>query len=521
VSFDQKAADRGANWLQSHCRHSKGEWAGKPLHLEPWQRERLIDPIFGTLNSDGSRQYRQVFCGLPRKNGKTTLAAGVGLALLIGDNEPGAEVYSVAGNADQANIVWGEAAAMISQSPSLSEVTESLKSALYVPDLRASWKALTKSAKTKHGLNPHGVIGDEVHVWKDREQYDVMSSAVGARRQPLEFYITTAGTDQNLVCWELWQYALKVADGTIHDPTFLSVIFAADDDDDPFDPVTWAKSNPNLGVSVKLDYLAKRASQAGQIATQLNAFKQLHLNIWCEATSTWISTDTWRGQDMGAPFDEAMLYGRKCYAGVDLAWTRDMSAVAYVFPPCDSDDQWRILMRYFLPEAAIAQRSGEDMAPYDVWARDGHIALTNGNVTDFNAIEAQIVADAAKFQVVEVCFDAMFAGATVNNLMQSGFACVGLRQGFISLNAPTQEFERLALTGRFAHGDNPVLRWNLSNVRIERDAAGNIKPSKAKSTGRIDGVAAVINAIARALNVEPIAVSPWEDPNFSLGGVAA
>ncbi len=520
MAFDQVAADRAANWLQTHCRHSKGEWAGQPLKLEAWQRESLIDPIFGTLNSDGSRQYRQVFCGLPRKNGKTTLAAGVGLACLIGDNEPGAEVYSVAGNADQARIVWDEAASMVAQSPSMSECTEALKTALYVPDLRASWKPLTKSAKTKHGMNPHCVIGDEVHVWGDREQYDVMSSAVGARRQPLEFYITTAGVDQNSVCWELWQYALKVADGTIHDPTFLPVIFAADENDDPWDPATWAKANPNLGVSVKLDYLAKRAAQASQIATQENAFKQLHLNIWCEASSTWISNETWRAPGMAAPFDEAMLYGRKCFVGLDLAWTRDMSALAYVFPPADGDKSWRVVMRYFLPEAGIGARGGEDMAPYDVWAREGLIILTPGNVTDFNAIEAQIVQDSGKFQMVELCFDAMFAGATINNLMGSGFNCVGLRQGFISLNAPTQEFERLAMTGRLAHGDHPVLRWNLSNVRIERDAAGNIKPSKSRSTGRIDGVAAIVNAIARALNVEPIAVSPWENPEFSLGAFA-
>lgn len=486
-------------FFERYLRHSTGEWAGLPFKLDQaWQR-RLTEDIWGWRRVDGTRLYRRVLVALPRKNGKTTYAAGVANLLAFGEGEPRAQVFSIAGNQDQARIVFDEACAMVAQSPELSAEVEILKTSLYCAKLQSSFKPLAAKSRGLHGKNPHGVIGDELHEWQGRDTYDAMQSALGARREPLEFYITTAGHNQQSVCWELWSHALKVRDGIVDFPSLLPVIFAADPNDDWQDPATWAKANPGFGVQVKPEFIREKCAEAAQIATQENAFKQLHLNLWTQQAVRWIPMERWNDPANAAPFDENELIGRECYLGMDLANTRDLSALALVFPPCGADPQWRAVSRFLLPEDGLRLRVQRDFVPYDVWHRQGHLILTPGEVADFNAIEREAVALVEKFNPREVAFDPMFASGVVNNLMDRAVACVGVRQGFYSMAAPCAEFERAIIGRLFRHGAHPILTWNASNVVAARDERGCIKPDHKKSGERIDGVSAIVTAMARAL----------------------
>lgn len=511
--FDEVRAAKAVHWFESNLRHSKGEFAGKPFILSGWQKTD-IENIWGWRREvDGTRLYRRVFKAIPRKNGKTTEAAGIGLALQVADGEPGAEVYSIAGNKDQARIVFDEALNMVSQSPNLSAGIEPLKTSLYCPKLRSVFRPLAGKSGTQHGLNPHGVIGDEVHAWKGRDQFDTMATALGARRQPLEYYITTAGDDLTSVCWELWDYAIKVRDGVIEDPEFLPIIYAADRDDDWTDPAIWAKANPNLGVSIKLDYIRARCEQAQRIVTQENAFRRLHLNQWTEQATRWLPMRDWNAPECAAPFNEDDLIGRYCVLALDLAWTRDLSALALVFPPCAKDPNWVFILRYFMPGDGIAQRAKSDFVPFDEWARRGLIKATEGNVTDFTIVEDEAREMIAKFTPAKVVFDRMFAGSLVNNLMNDGVECVAVGQGFLSMALPCAEFERAVLAHQVRHGGHEVLRWNAANVVVDQDPMGNMKPNHEKSRQSIDGVQAILTAMTLAIAGAPEETgSIYDDP---------
>lgn len=470
----------------------------------------MVEDIWGWRRSeDGFRLYRTVFDAEPRKNGKSTKAAGIGCALTIGENEPGGEVYSIAGNEAQAGLVHKEAKLMVRQSPELFAQAEVLKKSILCHQTGTVWVPLPNNPENLHGLNPHAVIGDEVHAWKSREQYDVMSTAVGARRQPLEFYITTAGDNLQSLCWELWDYARKVRDGIHIDSSFLSVLFEASETDDPGDPATWAKCNPNLGVSIKFDYLQRAWAKAQSQPSAMSAFKRLHLNIWTEGADRWMPISVWNDGLNAAPIDEPALAGRPCYLGLDLAWKNDISALVAVFPPCEADSSWVVICRFFLPAAGLSERCKRDHVPYDVWAQNGLLTLTEGNVTDFTVVEAAAREMFDKYKAKKLGFDRLFAGATINSLTGAGYECVECGQGFMTTALPMAELDRSVHAKRFRHGGNKVYSWMASNVAVSRDPAGNMKPNKAKSTGRIDGIPATLNAMALALADRPQAPSPY------------
>lgn len=506
--FDATRAAKAVHWVQTHCKHSKGEWAGKPLILDPNHRQ-LFEDLWGWRDESGFRLYREAFEAVARKNGKSTNASALGLALTIADGEPGAEVYSIAGNEAQASLVFNEAKRMVEQSAALYSAAHVLKKAIYCEGLRSVFRPLPAKSSTQHGLNPHGVIGDEVHEWAGREQYDTMATAQGARRQPLQFLITTAGSDPLTLCGEQWDYAAKVRDGVHVDRRFLPVIFAADKDDDPGDPATWAKANPNLGVSIKLDYLRDRYLKAVRQPSAMNAFKRLHLNIWTEAHDKWMPLAVWNDAANAAPIEEAALIGRKCYAGLDLAWKHDISALVLVFPPCEADPRWVVVCRFFLPERGISERAKKDRVPYDAWAANCWLKLTEGDVTDFAAIEAEVRALFQKFRVQKLGFDRFMAGATINNLTEAGIPCEGVGQGFISMALPMVELDRAVNARQFNHGGNPILAWMASNVVVQTDPAGNMKPDKKRSIQRIDGIPATLTAMALAL-ADRQAANPYE-----------
>jgi phage terminase large subunit-like protein len=457
----------------------------------------VVGCLFGWRRSDGLRRFRSAYCAVPRKNGKSTLSAGIGLYLLVADGEQGAEVYSAATTRDQARIVFDEAKRMVTASPSLRRRIEPLINNLHVAATASRFMPLSSDSSTMDGLNVHGAIIDELHAHKTRGVVDVLDTATGARRQPLLFEITTAGYDRHSICYEHHDYSSKVLDGVLQDVSWFAYVAGADDGDDWTDPEVWRKANPNFGVSVKQDDLARKAEKAIALPGAQNAFRRMHLNEWTEQAERWIDMAAWDACD--ASVDLEQLRGRPCFGGLDLSTTTDVTALAWVFPPHHGDDLWRVLSRYFLPEDNLRKRAERDRVPYDVWARQGCLEATPGNVVDYGAIEQRIRNDSSLFQVREIAYDPWNATHIALRLQDEGATMVEFRQGFRSMSAPTRELEKLIVSAKLAHGGNPVTRWMAANVAVAQDPAGNLKPAKDKSTERIDGVVAIIMAIGRAM----------------------
>lgn len=507
--YDAAAAARAVAFFREVLRHTKGEWAGQPFALEPWQQRDVIEPLFGWKRPDGTRKYRTVYIEVPRKNGKSTLAAGIGLYLTFADGEPGAEVYSAAADREQAAIVFDTAKGMIEAEPELASRSTSFRRSIVVQQTGSSYKVLSADAPTKHGLHAHGVIVDELHAQPNRDLYDVLVTSTGARRQPVVFMITTAGYDRHSICWELHDYALKVRDGIVTDESFLPVIFAAGAEDDWTAEATWRKANPGLGTTVKLEYLQQECGRAQEMPAAQNTFRRLHLNQWTEQADRWLDMTVW-DRNATAVADSVLL-GRECYAGLDASTTGDVSALGLIFPL--DDGRFALRSLFWIPEENIRRRAERDRVPYDVWVREDLVRATPGNVVDYAFIRAAIQDLTTKYQVKEIAYDPWNVTQLVTQLQDDGATMVEFRQGFASMSGPTKEFEKLLLGGRLLHGGNPVLRWMASNVAVKQDPAGNLKPDKASSTERIDGIVAAIMALGRAV-VQPD--GGWDFSGFDV-----
>ena len=351
LRFDSAAARHAIEFF-GFLRHSKGEWAGQTFELAPWQAF-VVGCLFGWQRSDGLRRFRTAYCAVPRKNGKSTLSAGIGLYLLVADGEQGAEVYSAATTRDQARIVFDEAKRMVASSPALKRRVGILINNLHVAASAARFMPLSSDASSMDGLNVHGAIIDELHAHRTRHVVDVLETATGARRQPLLFEITTAGYDRHSICFEHHDYSIKVLESVLQDDSWFAFIAAADEGDDWTDPAVWRKANPNFGLSVKEDDLARKAEKAIALPGAQNAFRRMHLNEWTEQAERWIDMAAWDACD--APVDLELLRGRPCFGGLDLSTTTDVTALAWVFPPDHDDDLWRVLSRYFVPAENLRQ----------------------------------------------------------------------------------------------------------------------------------------------------------------------
>ena len=505
IYFDAAAATHAIRFF-GYLKHSKGEWAGLPVVLEPWQ-EFVVGSVFGWKRAeDGTRRFRTAYNEVPRKNGKSTVAAGVGLYLFVADDEPGAEVYCAATKRDQARIVWDEAARMVRRSRALKKRVGIFKSNMHVTGTASKFEPLSADSDTMDGLNIHGAIVDELHAHKDRGIVDVIESALGSRRQPLIFYITTAGFDRHSVCWEQHHYAEQVLEGLVEDDTFFAYVAGIDRCDDWSDPRVWAKANPNLGVSVKLQYLLDEAAKAKEMPGKQNAFRRLHLDEWTEQANRWIDLAVW--DRCGAAVDAGALTGRRCFCGLDLASNTDIAAFLAVFP--DGAGGFDLLARFWIPENSMRARVKRDRVPYDVWVRQGHIAATEGDVIDYDFIRADIGRFGEQYEVAEIAFDRWGALQVSTQLDGDGFTMVPFGQGFASMAGPTKELEKALLSGKIRHGGNPVLRWMASNVAVRQDPAGNLKPDKERSTEKIDGIVALIMGLGRATVAPPKKPSVYE-----------
>lgn len=494
--LDEKMADRAVNFV-SRLKHSKGQWAGKNFEPQPWQI-KILRNIFGQINENGMRTIRTVYIEIPRKNGKSTLAAAFGLYLLLADGEPGAEIYSAAADRDQASIVFNEAVAMINQEPELAKRVKIIPSTKRIIFGNSFYRVLSADAFTKHGLNAHGVIFDELHAQPTRELWDVLTTSSGSREQPLVIAITTAGWDRKSICWEQHEYALKVRDGIIKDPTFYPVIFSADEDDDWLDEKVWHKANPGLGINRSIEEMRNFAKKAQYTPALQNTFRRLYLDQWTNQENRWLDVRKW-DETAGTVIRED-LEGMECWAGLDLASTIDIAAFVLVFR---IEELFFVLPFFWVPEESIHQRSIRDRVPYEQWASLGLIKATPGEVIDYNIIQNDIIELGEIFNIREIAFDRWGATQISDNLRGAGFEMCAFGQGFQSMSPPTKELLTITLQKRLIHGGNEVLRWMASNLGVDMDPAGNVKPNKKKSSEKIDGMVALIMGLDRALRSIP------------------
>ncbi len=503
--FDREAAERVLHFI-GLLRHSKGKWGrggGERITLEGWQ-QFIVWNVFGWLRaSDGMRRFRTLYKEVARKNGKSTVGAGLGLYLAFADGEPGAEVYSAATKRDQARIVHKEAIRMVRKNPGLKKYIKVYKDNLNLERTASKYEPLGADSDSTDGLNVHGVIADELHAWKTREMWDVLETATGSREQPLLVAITTAGIDRMSVCYEKHEYTRKVLegwkDGSFEDDTWFGIVYTLDEGDDWRDESVWVKANPNLGVSKSWDDMRMKAKRAEQMTASLNNFLRRELNVWVQGEIKWANMDAWRKCGGPVPALElpGRLKGRICYGGLDLGSTSDITADVNVFP--SEDGFFDAVCRFWIPEDHVLIRTRDAGVHYDQWVREGYIEATPGNVIDYEWIFERMEQDADDYDIDQTAFDRWGAARVVQVLEAKGMTMVQFGQGFASMNPPMKELERLILAGKIRHGNNPVLTWMMDNVVARMDPAGNIKPDKAKSREKIDGVVALIMALDLAL----------------------
>ena len=511
--FDEDAAQIVVDFC-GLVKHSKGELAGQYFKMEPWQMF-MVWVLFGWLRTkDNTRRFRTSFLMVARKNGKSFLASAIGLYLLLADNEQGAEVYTAATKKEQANITHKEAIRMIKASPDLQKYCKIQVNNISVEATQSKFEPLGSNSDKLDGLNCHAVIADEVHAWKGRDLWEVLKSSMPSRVQPLMFCITTAGFDLTSICFELKEYAEKILEGTIKDDTFFCLVYCLDVDDEYSNLQTLQKANPNLGVSVKIDFLKECIETCKQMPSEINGFLTKHCNMFTQQQSRWLSIDDWNACPDEYDIDD--LIGRECYAGLDLSSTTDLSALVLVF---DVDGQVVLLPWFWIPSDSAHKRMKRDRVPYVEWESKGHVTMTDGNVIDYTFIRSKIVELSKIYKIKEIAFDTYNATHLAQQLQEEDrLPMVEFNQSFKGMNEPSKEFERLVISGKINSIGNPVLKWMAGNVAVKQDTNGNIKPVKPdneKSPHKIDGIVSSIMAIGR-LNANNTESAVVFDENFSM-----
>lgn len=476
--------------------HVKGEWArhGKRLELAPWQIFR-ITTVFGWINREGYRRFKVAYSEIPRKNGKSSETSGVALYLLTADGEPGAEVYSAATTRDQAQITWKDAKQMVDRTPGLKARFGVATSShtVFVEHTNSVFRPLSRDQGGNHdGLNVHGGMIDELHAHKTREIFDVIETGTGARQQPLLWLITTAGFNRAGICYEQRAYVTKILEGVVQDESYFGIIYTIDEDDDWADPASWAKANPNWGVSVNPEDIERKARKAMTMASATNNFLTKHLNVWVNADTAWMDLQAWdKCGDPALALDQ--FEGRKCWVGLDLASKIDVACLMLLF---EDGEGWSVFGRYYIPEEAADAGKNQH---YAGWARQGLVTLTPGQVTDFAYIEDDLRDFASRFDIQDVAFDPWQATYLATRMQEEGLPMIEYRQTVANMSEPMKTLEALTLEGKIRHNGDPVLTWMMSNVVAHLDAKDNIYPRKEFPENKIDGVVALIMALGRAI----------------------
>lgn len=514
VVYSREKVERVVKAL-AQFEHIKGRWAGQPLRLQDWQVRYEIAPVFGIVDATtGFRIIRTEWIEKPRKNGKSTECSGLGLVLAFADGEAGAEVYAAAATKDQAKIVFGPAKTMAERSGALRKklgVRGIQKGLLENASTSSIFRPLASDVGgTLHGLNVHGGIVDEVHVHKNPDTIDALETGTGSREQPLIIFITTADEGLTGSIYDTKRtYVERLCARSIVDRSFYGVVFAATDEmilKAPFDDETLIAANPGIGVTVSLEYLRTKAREAQNSPSQLNRYLRLHLGKRTKQSVRWFSLERWdAAAGMVQPED---FNRRKAYLGLDLSATTDFTAAVWT-THADPHPGYLVWAKFWLPEERVDELELTCMVPLRAWNKAGWLTLTEGNVVDYSAVRADIAAETKRLgcTVVEVGFDPWNAAETVQEMEKKDrYTMVPIRQGYGSLSAPSKELERLVMGSTPAvpllrHGGNPILRWMADCVEVTQDPAGNIKPVKPDrrhAAQRIDGIAALVNSIARA-----------------------
>jgi len=547
ITFSKDAAQHVVDFF-GMLRHSKGEWGrggGQPFILEPWQTFILAN-LFGFMRADGSRRFREAHIEVARKNGKTTFLSGIGLYMMVADDEPGAEVYSIATTRDQSKIVFDEAARMRKKSPYLASRVSSYRNNLSVLDMASKFEPQSADYGTADGKNTHCLIADELHQHPTRLLYDAYKESTAARRQALCIAITTAGYDTKGVCFAQRKVAENILVGLLSAQegdaffAYIACIDEADKEgkggDDWQDEKCWCKANPNIGVSVKRDYLREACTKAKVDPTALNSFLCKHLNVWTNQEIRWMPPDKWARCNAAGPLAspielrraaEKELEGRIAIGGLDLSSKNDLTAFALVFPPrkevvertpkpqtrqqvqfripveyeekvvSPADPKWSVLVWHWVPEGCIDERVKKDRVHYDVWKREGYLSTCPGSSIDHEFIHKHIVELRNRYQFTDIAFDSWNAQWIAKKLEADGFKPAECRMGYRTMSEPMKELMGMVLEKKLEHYGDPILSWCAGNVSATTDATGSIKPDKEKSKEKIDGAVSVIMALSR------------------------
>lgn len=493
--FDQKAADAAVDWYPKNILHVEGPLAGRPFHLEPWQAE-VERAVAGWKRPDGRRRYQRILVEVPRGNGKSSWGAARAIRHLD-SAEKAPQVIGAATDKNAGGIIFSIAARMVRSTPRLLRKMDVLDSTKRIirRDRSGLYHVISADAQTAHGFHPTLILFDELHAQPNRELYDVLGTSQGTIEDPLLIMFTTAGFDLKSVCREVHDHALRVKDNPELDTEFLPVIYAADAKDDYTDPKIWAKANPNLGVSVREEFIREQVERAKQTPAYMNSVLRLHFNVWTRSETRWMPADAWDA--CGGIVAEDELKGQECYGGLDLASTTDLAAFVLIFPPKGERKHYAVICRFWVPEENIAKRAKNDGVPYEDWVYDNYIKATPGAAIDYGFIREEILKLSKQFRIVDIAFDRWGATQIAQELDGEGITVVPLGQGFRDMTAPTKETMRMVLAKEINHGGHPVLRWNAENLMVREDPAGNLKPDKEKSKERIDGVVALIMAVDR------------------------
>lgn len=496
--FDEAAVEKVLQYGR-YCRHTKGRWAGRPIEFDDWQVEHFIRPVFGWKLPDGRRIRRRAFLEVPKKNGKSTKASVLGTYLTGPDGEAGAEVYSAAAAKDQARIVFDPARLMVERSPVLAKHFKKLANTIVYPKTDSVFRVISADANLQDGLNVHGYVVDEVHRHRSRDLIDILDYGTAAREQPLGLLLTTAGDDEDTSIYaELHDYAIKVATGIVNDPSFYGVIYAADAEDDWRDEATWEKANPGLDITVSREYLRQKCAEAEATPAKLNSFLRFHLNVRAKRISRFIALEDWDAS--AGMVRENDLAGKKCVGGLDIGRIADVATWMLDFV---TDAGHTILWRFFVPRDSMADLDERTEGAASGWEREGLLTVTDGSAADFASIRKQIVADAKRFDVQSIAFNARSARQLAQELEdEEGLTLVDMKPG-ITLAPATQELERRVLAGEYVHGGHRVARWMVDNLNVKLDTEGNAWPDKGSSRDTITGPMAAVMALDRSMRTPP------------------
>lgn len=488
--FDEVRANKPIKFIEKFCKQSKGEWIGKPVELQLFQKA-FIQALFGFVNKDGIRRFKETFFLVARKNGKSTLSSGILLYMLVADGEGGAECFTVATKKDQARITFSESVNMVKQSPYLSKHLKKRKTDIYFPLTFGKIEALASDSNSLDGLNSHCIVMDELHAIKDRALYEVMKQSMSARRQPLMVMITTSGTVRECIYDDMYEYACGVVDGTIPDDRFLPILYELDSREEWTDFKAWEKANPGLGVIKKYDDIVEKVERAKANPKDLPGILCKDFNVRDTVSGSWLNFENINNTET---YNISDFKGTYAVGGVDLSSTTDLTCSTLLWK---RKEKFYVSQMYFIPRDVAELKEKEDKVPYSIWEKQGFVTFTEGARVDYSDVTAWFkkMRDELEIFPLWIGYDSWGAQYFVTEMQNNNFVMKTVIQGAKTMSPAMKQLEAEFKSNNINYGNNPVLKWNLTNVQIKSDDNNNIRPTKARNQKlRIDGAVSLIDA---------------------------